>query len=110
MFDRTPCLLPGRSLTRTLVNPVNAAAYLETWLHQSLIPKEDWDDLPVLVRDELQALVSLSSLFARPVELKLLTQYQAERIEAGTTHGLVLGNYRVLILLGAGELGWFFSR
>ncbi len=35
----------------------------------------------------------------------LLTGYQVERVLAGTTHGLVLGNYRVLEGLGSGGMG-----
>ena len=38
----------------------------------------------------------------------LLTNYQIERVLAGTTHGLVLGNYRVLDRLGAGAMGVVF--
>jgi response regulator RpfG family c-di-GMP phosphodiesterase len=38
----------------------------------------------------------------------LLTDYQVDRVLAGTTHGLVLGNYRVLDRLGAGGMGVVF--
>lgn len=38
------------------------------------------------------------------VQAGLLTRYQLERVLAGTTHGLVLGNYRVLDRLGAGAM------
>ncbi len=38
----------------------------------------------------------------------LLTRYQLNRILAGTTHGLVLGNYRVLERIGAGGMGIVF--
>lgn len=42
------------------------------------------------------------------VEAELLTDYQLERILAGATHGLVLGNYRVLERLGAGSMAMVF--
>lgn len=42
------------------------------------------------------------------VEAKLLTTYQLDRVRAGTTHGLVLGSYRVLDKLGAGGMGVVF--
>ena len=38
----------------------------------------------------------------------LLTKYQIERVLAGSTHGLVLGNYRVLERLGGGSVGVVF--
>jgi response regulator RpfG family c-di-GMP phosphodiesterase len=81
---------------------------LDTWLAQALIPKEDWSALPESQRAELRALPERSQLLSRLVELRLLTSYQADRIEAGTIHGLVLGNYRVLDRLGAGGMGVVF--
>src|ERR1019366_3893337 len=38
------------------------------------------------------------------IEAGLLTQYQFDRIMAGTAYGLVLGQYRVLERLGAGGM------
>ena len=42
------------------------------------------------------------------VQAGLLTDYQLGRVLAGSTHGLVLGNYRVLERLGAGGMGVVF--
>jgi response regulator RpfG family c-di-GMP phosphodiesterase/serine/threonine protein kinase len=42
------------------------------------------------------------------VQAGLLTSYQLDRVMAGTTHGLVLGNYRVLERLGSGSMGVVF--
>ena len=42
------------------------------------------------------------------VQAGLLTDYQLDRVLAGTTHGLVLGNHRVLSRLGAGSMGVVF--
>jgi response regulator RpfG family c-di-GMP phosphodiesterase len=39
------------------------------------------------------------------VEAGLLTNFQLERILAGSTHGLVLGNYRLLEQIGSGGMG-----
>jgi response regulator RpfG family c-di-GMP phosphodiesterase/tRNA A-37 threonylcarbamoyl transferase component Bud32 len=44
----------------------------------------------------------------RLVALGLLTEYQAVRIEAGKTYGLIIGNYRVLDRIGAGGMGVVF--
>jgi putative two-component system response regulator len=77
--------------------------------HHSLVLDEDWDALPPRVqrrvmdcRDEPKALEML-------VKHGLLTQYQAGRIEAGTTFGLVLGSYRVLERIGAGGMAVVFK-
>lgn len=95
-------------LAKTLLSSFKPADHLESWLRQSLVPKEDWDELQPGVRDELQVQQNLAQLLSRLVELKLLTQYQADRIDAGTVHGLLLGNYRVLDRLGAGGMGVVF--
>ena len=42
------------------------------------------------------------------VQSGLLTNYQLDRVLAGSTHGLVLGNYRVLDTLGSGGMGVVF--
>lgn len=42
------------------------------------------------------------------IKMGLLTQYQLKRVTAGTTHGLVLGNHKVLDRLGAGGMGVVF--
>jgi hypothetical protein len=42
------------------------------------------------------------------VQAGLLTSYQLDRVLAGTTHGLILGNYRVLDALGSGGMGVVF--
>jgi response regulator RpfG family c-di-GMP phosphodiesterase len=74
-------------------------------LDSSIVLKEDWDDLADSARQELTACTDRDSLLALLVEHRLLTQYQAGRIDAGKMHGLILGNYRVLDRLGRGGMG-----
>ncbi|HZZ80427.1 MAG TPA: HD domain-containing phosphohydrolase [Gemmataceae bacterium] len=81
---------------------------IDDWLQDSLIVKEDWDQLPTATRDALRATADEAELLRKLVELRLVTQYQADRIEAGRTFGLILGNYRVLDRLGAGGMGVVF--
>ena len=85
-----------------------AAGLLEGLLESNLILPEDWDQLPQTARDELCACTDTQLLLSRLVDQTLLTEYQGARIEAGTTFGLILGNYRVLDRLGVGGMGVVF--
>ncbi len=78
---------------------------INQFLDMSLIHPEDWAKLPAEVRNRLEQVSERDRLLNDLQEAKLLTEYQAGRIEAGTMHGLVLGNYRVLDRLGAGGMG-----
>jgi hypothetical protein len=57
-----------------------------------------------VIREDLSCHTDEDQLLAQLVDQKLLTEYQAGRISAGTTFGLILGNYRVLGRLGAGGM------
>jgi serine/threonine protein kinase len=84
------------------------AELLDNLLASSLILAEDWDQLPQRVRDELHACTTEPVLLSRLVDHNLLTAYQRTRVEAGTTFGLILGNYRVLDRLGRGGMAVIF--
>jgi response regulator RpfG family c-di-GMP phosphodiesterase len=75
----------------------------------SLVLAEDWHKLPNAARDQLSACKQPAELFRQLVQAGLLTEYQANRAQAGTLHGMVLGNYRVLDRLGAGGMGVVFK-
>ncbi|MCI0459782.1 MAG: protein kinase [Gemmataceae bacterium] len=77
-------------------------------LGSSVVLLEDWEQLPDSVCEALVACKDAEDLLPRLVEHGLLTEYQARRVEAGTTFGLLLGNYRVLDRLGAGGMGVVF--
>jgi len=87
---------------------LNVPDLLDDLVQATMIHREDWDKLSPEVRNGLEATTNAKHLLPRLVEAKLLTQYQADRIAVGTTHGLVLGNYRVLNRLGAGGMGVVF--
>lgn len=87
---------------------LSAQELLRYLQESSLVLTEDWDMLPAPVHAMLLQCADVPTLLARLTEHHLLTEYQADRIEAGTMHGLILGNYRVVGRLGAGGMGVVF--
>jgi serine/threonine protein kinase/CheY-like chemotaxis protein len=86
-----------------------SASPLVEELHKAgLIVGEDWDALPTAVRIELEKHGDRGRLLARLVEEDLLTQYQANMIGAGKMRDLVLGDYRILDRIGAGDMAVVF--
>lgn len=98
---------PGRSSASLKPAPVTHAR-IQQLICQALILAEDWEALPTEIRADIQRSTSNSLLLANLVEHGLLTGYQAGRIDAGTTFGMILGSYRVLDRLGAGGMGVVF--
>jgi response regulator RpfG family c-di-GMP phosphodiesterase len=86
----------------------DAQAVLRKLVGSSLVLAEDLEALPEEVQDELLRCEDTELLLGKLIKHGLLTDYQAARIDAGTTFGLVLGNYRVLDRLGAGGMGVVF--
>jgi response regulator RpfG family c-di-GMP phosphodiesterase len=86
-----------------------AQGLLTELLNVSLVLRSEWEALPALARDELLHCSDNAALLAKLVDYRLLTEYQAARIDAGRTHGLILGNYRVLDRIGAGGMGVVFK-
>jgi response regulator RpfG family c-di-GMP phosphodiesterase len=82
--------------------------FLQEWLGDSLILSEDWSALSLRDQAELVAIANPEEILRALIEKGLLTGYQADRIAARRTFGLVLGNYRVLDRLGAGGMGVVF--
>jgi response regulator RpfG family c-di-GMP phosphodiesterase len=100
-------LLESGSTTIHTANP--AQELLAQLLDSSLVLAEDWENLPSPVRTTVRECTDISTLLSLLQEPGLLTEYQAGRIAAGTTHGLILGNYRVLDRLGVGAMGVVFK-
>jgi response regulator RpfG family c-di-GMP phosphodiesterase/serine/threonine protein kinase len=77
---------------------------LEELRRCALVPPDEWAALPVEFQKELGEHQERSLLLERLVKLRLLTAYQATRISAGSMEELILGNYRVLDVLGSGGM------
>jgi serine/threonine protein kinase len=58
--------------------------------------------------DRLHEFTQAEDLARSLIQAGLLTPYQYDRYQAGTTYGLVLGNYRVLERLGGGSVSVVF--
>jgi response regulator RpfG family c-di-GMP phosphodiesterase/tRNA A-37 threonylcarbamoyl transferase component Bud32 len=91
-----------------LVNP-RIKEMLEQLIGASIVMEEDWEILPAQVQIKMEECPDVPGLLALLCGHNLLTQYQADRIEAGKTHGLMLGYYRVLERLGAGGMSVVFK-
>ena len=82
---------------------------VEHLLKSSIILDEDWQALPGDLQDDLYRCQDPEVILPALISHHLLTEYQADRIRAGTTYGLVLGNYRILDRLGAGGMAVVFK-
>jgi serine/threonine protein kinase/CheY-like chemotaxis protein len=78
-------------------------------LAAALVLTEDWETLAPELREEVLRCREQDAALDLLVRNGLLTMYQAARVTAGTTFGLVLGNYRVLERLGAGGMAVVFK-
>jgi response regulator RpfG family c-di-GMP phosphodiesterase/tRNA A-37 threonylcarbamoyl transferase component Bud32 len=92
------------SKSKVIETPIS----VQRWLNASVILREDWETLPGDVHTQIAACTDDEQICRRLVEHRVLTDYQAKRLRTGSTHGLVLGSYRVLNRLGAGGMGVVF--
>src|SRR4051812_13226153 len=88
--------------------PRPARNFLEQLVHAQLLDSSAINPFLQQYLDRLPAFLDLDLLGDAMVHSGLLTPYQLNRIKAGTTHGLVLGNYRVRERLGGGSVGVVF--
>jgi len=84
------------------------AQLIDRYLAESYILVEDWDNLPLSVQESVLLCPNRGGMLDLLIEHGLMTEYQAGRIQAGTTFGLVLGNYRILDRIGAGGMAVVF--
>jgi response regulator RpfG family c-di-GMP phosphodiesterase/tRNA A-37 threonylcarbamoyl transferase component Bud32 len=82
---------------------------IDRLLNASILLAEDWQALPRKLQDEVSGYQDSETVLLALTYHNLLTEYQADRIRAGTTYGLVLGNFRILDRLGAGATSVVFK-
>jgi response regulator RpfG family c-di-GMP phosphodiesterase/tRNA A-37 threonylcarbamoyl transferase component Bud32 len=101
----TKCLLQGDSQSFGVQKPT----LLNDLLSSTIVLSQDWEALPQDVQARMSRCSDPQQLLAQLVEHRLLTEYQAARVNSGTHYGLVLGNYRVLDRIGAGGMAVVFK-
>jgi serine/threonine protein kinase len=88
--------------------PPLAQAFLDNLLRMKLLTASLAGQFLQANAPNLPELKNASLVGEALIRSGLLTQYQLDRLYSGTTHGLVLGSYRVLARLGSGGMGTVF--
>jgi response regulator RpfG family c-di-GMP phosphodiesterase len=86
----------------------DARTFLEQIIKLPLVPASAVDRFLSERGDRLGEYKNGMQIGQALVQAGLLTDYQLERVLAGSAHGLILGNYRVLDSLGSGGMGVVF--
>jgi response regulator RpfG family c-di-GMP phosphodiesterase/tRNA A-37 threonylcarbamoyl transferase component Bud32 len=85
--------------------PSGVANLLNHLIKLGLVAQPAVTDFLKFHAERLQEFSAPEKLGRALIAAGLLSKYQLERVLAGDTHGLVLGNYRVLDRLGGGSVG-----
>ena len=85
--------------------PHEAGAFLDNLVRQGLLDPCDRETFLAERIDRLHEYPTDEKLGLALFNAELLTPYQLQRLLVGASHGLVLGNYRVLEELGKGGMG-----
>jgi response regulator RpfG family c-di-GMP phosphodiesterase len=82
-----------------------AQVTLSRLLATHVLLAEEWEEVSPGDRDALARVVSVEALLNKLLSLHLLTRYQVDAVRKGGIDDLVLGNYRILDVLGQGGMG-----
>jgi len=87
------------------VTSTATSAFLNDLIEQSIILLEEWEELDPATRVDLYACRSQFAALEKLVSHHILTPFQADMIRDGTAKNLILGQYRVLSVVGRGGMG-----
>jgi response regulator RpfG family c-di-GMP phosphodiesterase len=100
-----PGSAPGARGAGPLTGIPPAQTVLAKLLNAQVLLSEEWDEMSAADRDLIGRLNSTDSLLNKLQKMGLLTAFQAETIRTGSADELILGNYRLLDVLGQGGMG-----
>src|SRR5271170_8134088 len=82
--------------------PQTGKAFLSNLIHLQMLDRSQVGMFLQTAAERVGEFANTEALGNALLHAGLLTNYQLDRALSGTTHGMVLGNYRVLERLGAG--------
>ena len=89
--------------------PASAQQLLGEAIHVGLLNGSEVKRFLARIGDRIPQLTTRDYTADALVHFGLLTGYQKSRLVSGQTHGLLLGNYRILDRLGGGTVGTVFT-
>ncbi len=103
----SPSPVPQRNASAAPLSPLPApaGAFLDFIVRLGLIDSRDREYFLAERIDKLREITTDEKMAHAMLQAGLINDYQSERILSGASHGLVLGNYRVLKELGKGGMG-----
>lgn len=89
----------------TLQLPTSTEPLLHDLISSGIILQEDWHALNQESQEQILESPGQQAFFQALVQARLLTPYQANRIQTEGKPQLVIGNYRILDRIGSGGMG-----
>jgi response regulator RpfG family c-di-GMP phosphodiesterase len=87
---------------QVILSPQSLLSWL---LDNQVVLIEEWDELPRLERQRIEGLSETEDVLDALLRNHLVTDFQADAVKKGTGSEIVLGQYRLLDLLGQGGMG-----
>jgi response regulator RpfG family c-di-GMP phosphodiesterase len=101
LLDNTPP--PG---THAIASALASPQSLLTWLlDNQVVLIEEWEELAARDRERVESLSDSDDIISAMVQRRLLTPFQADALRKGNGNEIILGQYRLLDLIGQGGMG-----